>query len=304
MTDLICIGTVGIDLYFKGESIFCDDEMCRLVVGGKHFADSFYDGLGGGATNVAIGVKKHGCSVSLAATIGDNAFKPMILQKLDEYGISHDKCDIVKNFINLSAVIVTETGDRTIINYRPPNQPMFEDVSKLKDILNANMVYMANLPNVSLERRAEILQYAKQHKITTILNIGVVDCNKDISELTVLLESADILIINLHEYARLVKQKYKDIDTSKHIIKEYLPQFEHKMFIITDGQNGSYGYTSSAMYREKIIEAPEMIDATGAGDAFTSGFISQYLLDKEDIQSAMLAGAEYAAEIVSKLGAN
>lgn len=304
MTDLISIGTVGIDLYFKGKSIFCDDEMCKLVVGGKHFADSFYDGLGGGATNVAIGVKKHGCSVSLAATIGDNAFKYMIFQKLDEYGISYEKCEIVPNFMNISAIVVTETGERTIINYRPPNQKMFENTEELKQILNAQIVYMANLPNVPIERRAEILAYAKQNKITTVLNIGIVDCNKDISELTLLLQGADIIIINMHEYARLVKRTYADIDKTKHIVKEYLPQFQDKMFIITDGAHGSCGYTPTAQYKQNIIQVEKIVDATGAGDAYTAGFISQYLVDANDIQAAMRAGAEYAAEIVTKIGAN
>jgi sugar/nucleoside kinase (ribokinase family) len=304
MADLICVGTVGIDLYFKGKSILCDDETCKLVVGGKHFADSFYDGLGGGATNVAIGVKKHGCSVSLAATIGDNHFKTLILKKLDEYGIDYCRCEIVKDFINISAIVVTETGERTIINYRPPNQKMFENIDNLKNILNANMLYMANLPNVTIERRAEILQYAKQHKLTTIVNIGIVDCNKDISELSIMLNYTDILIINMHEFARLVKQKYTDLNKSENLVEKYIPQFKNKLFIITDGNNGSYGYTKDKLYKQEVTEKATVIDATGAGDAYTAGFIAQYIIDKKDVQQAMKAGTEYALKVVAKLGAN
>lgn len=304
MVDLISIGTVGIDLYFKGDMLHCNETHFQLATGGKYFATQFYDGLGGGATNVAIGVRKHGCKVALAATIGENVFKNVIFEKLKEHDIEYGTCEVQQNFINISAVLVSKSGERSIINYRPPEHTMFEHTDNLKQLLHANVMYLANLPNVSIHKRTEILQYAKQHKVTTVLNLGTVDCRKEISEIGQVLESTDILIINKHEFAELVKVPYHQLDSDTDIVQTYLPQFTDTIFIITDGEKKSYGYANGEIYTQDSIRPPQVIDSTGAGDGYTAGFISQYLVSSTDIQGAMQAGAEYAAEIVAKVGAN
>ncbi len=55
MLDLLTIGTVTVDLYYKGESLSEKDGHFNLAIGGKYFADSFYEGLGEGGANVSIG---------------------------------------------------------------------------------------------------------------------------------------------------------------------------------------------------------------------------------------------------------
>ena len=75
MYDLISIGTVSIDLYFTGGALTHSSDRFELAVGGKYFAEHFYENLGGGATNVAIGVHNEGLRCALLAKIGNNPFK-------------------------------------------------------------------------------------------------------------------------------------------------------------------------------------------------------------------------------------
>ena len=89
MYDFICIGNISIDLYFKGESLTYKDNRFQLAIGGKYFADEFYEDIGGGGCNVAAGLTKHGYKVAVFAKIGNNPFRELILKKLKDKNIQN-----------------------------------------------------------------------------------------------------------------------------------------------------------------------------------------------------------------------
>ena len=92
MFDLISIGNISIDLYFKGSSLTFEKDRFQLAIGGKYFVDQFHTGIGGGGVNVAIGVAKEGIKSAVMGTIGNNPFKKMILQLLEAKQVSSKLC--------------------------------------------------------------------------------------------------------------------------------------------------------------------------------------------------------------------
>ena len=70
MYDLISIGNISIDLYFKGDALTFQNNRFQLAVGGKYFADHFYTGIGGGGVNIAIGASKFGLNTAVLGTVG------------------------------------------------------------------------------------------------------------------------------------------------------------------------------------------------------------------------------------------
>src|SRR3990167_5698571 len=104
--DLVSIGTATIDLYFKGKSLPYKDDHFYLSSGGKYFVDFFHEGIGGGATNVAIGAKKNGIRVALMAKIGNNSFKSLIVDRLKEFDISTSLCDFEDDYYNVSSIFL------------------------------------------------------------------------------------------------------------------------------------------------------------------------------------------------------
>lgn len=302
--DLISIGTVSIDLYYKGKDLTYSDNRFELAVGGKYFADYFYESLGGGATNVAIGAKKSGISTALLAKMGNNPFKKFIHEKLDDSGVIHkDFCQYADDYMNISSILLTEQGEKTILNYRSKHQHFFECEDDLAQITKGRAIYLANLPNVSITERVNILRYAKQHELMTFTNLGVVDCRRPKEQLDDYLKKTDVLIINGHEFADLVKVDYKNIDFKQNIVTKYFQEFLEKILVVTDGENGSYAYHKAMTHFQHAIAPRTIVDSTGAGDGYTAGFIAEYLTTK-DIDRAMQTGAEYAAKILGKIGAN
>lgn len=304
MLDLISIGTVSIDLYFTGESLTHDKDRFEFAIGGKYFAEKFFENLGGGATNVAIGTTREGLKTALLAKIGNNPFKKLIVQKLKEVGVTYEHfCQYDDNYMNISSIFVTKQGEKSLVNYRSPHQHLFAGEEEFAALKQARAIYLANLPSVSLTDRIQILRYAKKHNIITFANIGVVDCRRSVEQIKHFLKHVDVLIINGHEFADMVKVPYKEINFHQNIVMKYIPYFLDQTLVITDGEKGSYAYHTAISYRYGIEKPTKMIDSTGAGDGYTAGFIAEYLTSK-DIERAMAAGAQYSAKILAKMGAN
>lgn len=303
MYDLISIGGISIDFYFKGESLTFKDSRFQLAIGGKYVVDYFYEGLGGGGANVSIGTHKNGLNSAVMGIIGNNVFKKIILEKLDNFEVSYNLCHFEDNFYNISTILLTPSGERSIIHYISPHQHLFQTVQSINRLNDAKVVYLGNLPDLSLTQRINALRHAKEHNILTVVNLGVKDCRRQKTQLEDLLKKTDILILNGHEFSELVKAPYKDIYFYEDVITHYIPHLKSQLVVITEGKKGSYGYFEGKVYHQKAKKIDKIVDTTGAGDGYTSGFIAEYFKSK-NIEKAMEKGAIYAAKILAKIGAN
>ncbi len=300
MYDLISVGNISIDLYYKGKTLTNKDGRFQLAIGGKYHADYFHEDIGGGGCNVAVGVAKHGLKTAVFARIGNNNFKETILNKLKQKNVSSEFCQFEENYNIISSILLTETGERTIISYDTPGH-VVKKFFLHDQLKKAKNIYISSLTNVSLEDKIEIISYLKGDKTLTFVNLSIVDCRREPEALYKIFDSLDVLIINAHEYAELIKKAYVEIDFKN--LELTLPYLKNKILIITDAEKGSYGYYKNEKYFQEAIEPKKIVDTTGCGDAYTAGFIAQYIKSK-DIKSSMESGTKYAAEKLGRIGAN
>src|SRR3989344_5888732 len=78
MTDLLTVGRIGIDLFYKGDSINTSERDLRLTLGQKYFVSELHEGIGGGGANVAAAAVRNGISAGVLGLVGNNPFKPFI----------------------------------------------------------------------------------------------------------------------------------------------------------------------------------------------------------------------------------
>lgn len=303
MFDLISIGSISVDLYFKGKSLTFKENRFQLAVGGKYSSDNLYIKVGGGGANVAIGAAKFGLKPVILGTIGENEFKPFIIEKLRLSKVSYSLCDFVKGHYNLSAVLLTDQGERSIIHYATSKQKLFDHHISINHLANTRSIYLGNLPDVSLNEKIKILSFVKNKNIITVVNLGVVDARRPKNEIKKILDLSEVVIVNGHEFAEMVKAPYKDIHFHDNVIRWYIPFLSDQIVIVTEGPKGSYGYYKNQVYFQKAFKPKQVVDTTGAGDGYTAGFISEYLHSK-NIEKSMAAGARYARQILEKIGAN
>lgn len=304
MLDILSIGTASIDIYYKGECLTEKNDRFELAHGGKYFADEFFEGLGGGGANVAIGLSQLGIKTGLMATIGRNSFTDLIINKLQKTKVEYRQfCDLVDGYTNISSILLTKNGEKTVINFRTKDRAIFEDQDDFVKLISAKSIYLANVSKVPLNTRIEALQFAKKHNIRVFANLSVTDCRRDIEEIIHFLRYVDVMFLNGHEYADLIKVPYHNIDFGGKIISKYALFNHDDLLIISDGKNGSYAYFENKVYHQKAVEVENIIDTTGAGDGFTAGFIASYVKG-ESISQALKSGSIYASKIIKRIGAN
>lgn len=300
MYDLICVGNIAIDLYYRGKTLTNKDGRFQLAIGGKYHADYFHEDIGGGGCNVAVGVAKHGLKTAVLARIGNNNFKQTILEKLKQKNVSSEFCQFEENYNIISSILLADKGERTIISYDTPGH-LAKKFFLHDELKKAKNIYISSLTNVSLEDKIEIITYLNGDKKLTFVNLSITDCKREPEALYKIFDSLDVLIINAHEYSELIKKPYKDIKLEN--LELTLPYLKNRILIITDAEKGSYGYYKNEKYFQEAIKPEKIIDTTGGGDAYTAGFIAQYLKTK-DIKTSMESGAKYAAEKLERIGAN
>ena len=301
MYDLVSVGNISVDLFFQGESLTHDRERFQLAIGGKYFTDKAVQTVGGGGANVAIGVAKHKLNAAVLGTIGNNPFKKTILDVFEKAHVSTSLCGYQDNFMNMSAILLTQKGEKTVVHYSTPHQHILKNSEDR--LYKTKLLYMGNIPDVSIYERTRFLTKAKKAGIKRFVNLGIKDCRLPKNAIRPFLEEVDVLIVNGHEFAELVKAPYDDIHFHEDVVSWYIPHLKETLVIVTEGKRGSYAYYRGHIHHQEALPIEHMVDATGAGDGFTAGFIAGFC-QADDIRTAMKSGASYAVKILSRIGAN
>jgi fructokinase len=76
----------------------------------------------------------------------------------------------------------------------------------------------------------------------------------------------------------------------------------NKLILITRSKNGSVAILDNTIINCESVKVEKVLDLTGAGDLFASGFLKEYL-DKSNIKKCLEIGSEVAAKIIQKIGA-
>jgi sugar/nucleoside kinase (ribokinase family) len=300
MYDLISVGNISVDLYFQGKTITRDSERFKLAIGGKYYSDYFHEDIGGGGCNVAAGVAKLGLRCAVFGKVGNNPFKDVILKKLADKRVSTEFCEIEDDYYKISAIILTDKGERTIIHHETPSH-LLRRFYLHKELKTAKHIYFSPLEHLDIEEKTKMIKYLKGDETLTFVNLPATDCKRPVTQLKEIFDSLDVLIINAHEFSLLARKNYSDINFKK--LKMDLPYLKDRVVVVTDAERGSYGYYKDKFYYQEAVKPKKIVDATGAGDAYTAGFIAQYIKSL-DIESSMLSGAKYASNKLSRIGAN
>lgn len=74
-----------------------------------------------------------------------------------------------------------------------------------------------------------------------------------------------------------------------------------KLFVVTLGAHGSRAFHGPQQFQCNAVPVEEVVDTTGAGDAFAAGFLSRYC-HGAGVEASMQHGAQLAATVIAKLG--
>jgi sugar/nucleoside kinase (ribokinase family) len=302
MKKVVTIGSAVADVLVKSSSFKVVKShavqggvaMCE-VYGGKLGAEKIVMEVGGGGTNVALGLKRLGLSARPFSLVGKDEWGEWIVRKLKELGLGVEGVTQVVGDTAMSVVLVSSDGGRSIITHRGVGAGMSSKDIDWEMLGKADWVQVSSLGgNVNLLE--DIVHYAYSKKIRVGLNPG----KKELEEkktLLSLLPKVEYLNLNHLEAVTFFKGRYgEDKEMAKRFIDEGVG-----WVTVTDGVKGA-GMASKDMWVKAEAYRVKSVDDTGAGDGFTAGVVAGLLLE-ESLENMLKMGLGNGASVVTELGA-
>lgn len=276
----------GQDACLMGSSKEHKKELC-LKYGEKITIDSEEKYFGGSALNVAVGLARFGNEVVLSSIVGSDLEGREILGYLNSQQVITDHIE-VKGQTNQSFIIIFKS-ERTILSHHKPR-----DYSRVY-IPKSDIIYFASA-GVGSEVFIDKIRKNVHAGAKLIFNPGSYEISS-FDFFKPLLAITTVFIINRSEANQIIE------DTSKIESQlEKVLRFGTKVAVITDGKNGAYFATAEGNFH--MPAAPSnVVDPTGAGDAFSSGLVAG-LMEGKSLEESAKWGINNSASAVESYGAN
>ena len=270
----------------------------NILVGSKVDIDKLSYEVGGGGVNSAITFARNGHEAILISNIARDSAGEAIIRVLDREEIDTSYVNFVSKKATGTSVILLDSkgGERTILTHRGASESFDNFDADDLELIHPDYLYVTSLRG-DLDTLTKFFKKARELDVKIVFNPGVKELSKQ-KEITRLFEYVDILLVNKSEASKIVPGVL--LTELLYHLNNYVP-----IVIITDGAMGGIAGNrqTNEAYRFGIYEDIKMKDATGAGDAFGSGFLAAFANGKSFKKSLIFASAN-STSVVSKIGAN
>lgn len=305
MYDIITFGSATQDVFMSSREFqvvesqkFITQKGLCLPLGSKMKMDEVFFAMGGTGTNSAVTFVLQGLKTAYLGLIGQDPSGQLVKDELSKHGVSLDLLKETNKWPTAYSVIISlpEVGRTILKKMGACHQITEKDISF--DKLKTSWVYLGSLSRDSYKIVEPVLNFAQQNKIKTAVNpVGDTQLTEGLEMTRSLLDKMDIIILNQEEAARLTQTDFK----MEEQIFEKLDKWVKGIVVMTKGPEGVI--VSDGQYRYSAgIPKSGLVDRTGAGDAFGSGFVAGYM-EKQDISCAIQLATANATACLQKMGA-
>lgn len=304
MARIVSLGSALQDIYLIDHDdlsptvIGSDAIFGNVLVGTKVDIDSLSYEVGGGGINSAITFSRHGHEAIFIGSIAHDSAGEAIMRVLDREEIDNTYVNFVTKKCTGTSVILLDSkgGERTILTYRGASEVHDDFDEKDLELIQPNWLYATTLRG-DMDILLRFFDKAKEVGAKIMFNPGVKELEEK-EKLLGLLEDVDVLIVNKSEASKIVPGVL--LTELLYHLNQYVP-----IVIITDGPMGGIAGNKETgeIYRFGIYEDSKVKDATGAGDAFGSGFLAHFAAGRSFKNSLIFASAN-STGVVRKIGAN
>lgn len=270
------------------------DEYLVFGLGDKVTVSDVEFSVGGTAANVAAGSAKLGLKAGIISATGADNVGSEIASVLKEKKVDLANLKIYKNKKSSFSTIISYKGERTIFVY---HSFLPEDFVLPKE-LKTNWLYLGPMAKGYERIFNQIVSFVVKNNIKIAINPGAVQIKNGLHSFGGLLRLIDTIFLNREEAQEISglpgTPKIKDIAK---VIQLAGP----KAVAITDGKEGAYVYTENDFYKVGAFPG-HRLDATGAGDAFASGFLAG-IINGTSLPEALKWGVTNSASVIERIGA-
>lgn len=261
---------------------------------------------GGAPANVAAGVSRLGGKAGFIGKVGDDALGRYLKNVLDEFNVSTENMIFTKE-AHTGIVLVTldKKGERSFEFYVNPSADRLLREDEIREemfegygILHIGTISMIN----ESSKRATIkaVEIAKQKGLYISfdpnLRLSLWDTEEKAKNIVFeMLDSVDILKVSDEEIKFLTG--IDDIKTALKAIQKY----DIRLILVTIGKEGVLLSYNGEIEKVEGFET-EVVDTTGAGDAFVSGMLYSIMSCQKSFDEITLDDIRYFAKIANVCG--
>lgn len=301
MSRIVTLGSALQDIYMidrddfeafqldEGLSIFG-----KMAIGSKVDIDKVSYDVGGGGTNTAVTFARNGHETIFIGNLGRDAAGDAVLECLDRENIDSSYINFVEGQTGCSVVLLdARTAERTILTYRGASAGFRNlDPDDLESI-QPDWLYATSLRG-DMDTLLTFFEKAKSLGTKIMFNPGELEIQQ-LDKTIGLLDLVDVLLVDKEEAAQLVPGVVLAELVER--LANYCP-----IVLITDGMMGAIATNGKETYRLGVYEQKRLRDRTGAGDAFGSGFLSEWAKGAS-FEDALRFAAANASTVTQYYGA-
>ena len=256
---------------------------------------------GGSVANSIVGLSSFGNQVYFIGKLNNDLFGKKYFENLRKENVGFNfNNETYKDSTGICFVFITPDGERTMTTYLGIANKLSEKEVNHKEIEQSELIliegYLWDTPEAK-NAISKSIEIAIKNSTLVSLSLSDVFCveryKKEFLDLTK--NKIDLLFGNEGEFKSLF-----EYDNIEKIIQELSTL--NKIFVITMGEKGV-----TLVHKKEIVKVPsekieKVVDLTGAGDLFASGFVHGYI-NNMGFEKSLKLGTKSAAEIIKILGA-
>lgn len=291
--DILCIGEVLVDFIGHQSGVLINNTR------------DYHRYLGGSPTNVAMNAARLGLKSALVATVGNDGFGEYIFKRLTEVKVNTNYIQGLDNKATSVIFVSKSEGTPDFIPFRKADYCIVEDQIPKEILLRAKVFHTTCFALSKKPAQSTILKKAEE-----AFNLGC-QLSIDVNYSDKLWNSKEEAVNVIRTYCKFNPLVKISEDDMSRLFGESLPHeqifdFFHiegvQTVCLTLGRNG----VKLSQAGKKTIEMPaikieKVIDATGAGDAFWSGFLFAHIKEKS-IEECLEIALKLAALKLQNVG--
>ncbi|MBU4466776.1 carbohydrate kinase family protein, partial [Patescibacteria group bacterium] len=304
MSKIIVVGSATKDIFIETEGLKKGKSLC-FPFGEKTEIKKAQVFSGGGGVNVATTFALQGLKASLNGAIGNDLAGKELLAELKEKKIDTGSLRIKNDKQTDLGIVFHSQQDRTIVLCHNASRSLnWQDIA-LEKIKKADWLYIAPLWGTSSNLTEKLINFAHQNKVKIALNPSLDQLA--LKQITKIINQVNVLILNSKEASFLTKVKpfqgkSKIPSIAEGSVIHKIASLTKAIIIITKGKDGAVCFDHSFFYNIPAQNI-KVVDATGAGDSFGSGFVAG-LIKTKNVENALTLGMANAIANIKVTGAN
>lgn len=301
--DIITFGSATLDIFSKSKDFvikpikkFITQKGACFPFGSKVDVERVRFFSGGGGTNTAASFANQGFRVAFCGTIGNDFAGHQILKELKDFKAGAGLIKKTNKGVTNLSMIFSLGRDRTCFVWRDASERLAKKEIPWRK-LKSHWFYFAPLSGKLSLLFEPLVNFAKKNNIKVFANPGNSQIGLGIKKLVPILEKIDILLLNQEETSSLTAIPYQQEKKVFQKLDELIPGIA----IMTKGSRGAVVSDGNYLWQARTPKV-KVIEKTGAGDAFGSGFLASYVKN-QDIGQALQLGIANSCACIQKVGA-